>query len=106
MADPIVIDVPHSMERERVRERLKGRIGDLPGHIPGGFAKVESDWAGEDQMILRVDAMGQRVNALLDIMDDAVRVTVDLPPGLGFMRGIIEGAVRKQAAGMLEDKRK
>lgn len=105
MADPLIIDVPHSMERERIRERLKNRIGDLPGHIPGGLAKVQSDWPNEDQMHLHVDAMGQRIDAVLDIMDHAVRLTVDLPPSLGFMRGIIESAVRKRAAGLLEDKK-
>lgn len=105
MADPIIIDVPHNKEREQIREKLNRKIGDLPGHIPGGLAKVEYEWAGEDEMLLRVDAMGQRINADLLIMDNAVRLTVDLPPSLGLMRGFIEGAIRKQAAGLIGEKK-
>jgi len=42
MSVPVVIDVPHKLGRAGARERLKSRIGELGGHMPGGIGEVRA----------------------------------------------------------------
>ena len=102
---PVTIDVPHKLGRERARERIRVRIGDLAGHIPGGMADVRSAWTGTDELTLDISAMGQQINARLEIMDAAVRVHLVLPPMLAFFSGMISSVVQAGGTKMLEDRR-
>jgi hypothetical protein len=102
--NPITIDVPHKLGRAGARARMKARVGDLAGHIPGGFAEVKSAWPSEDEMALNVRAMGQEIVATLEVLDSVVRVHLILPPMLGFFSGAIEAAVKEGGTRMLEDK--
>lgn len=103
MSSPISVDVPHRLGQEEARRRIDANIDKLKDSIPGGAA-VRSGWDG-DQLGLNVVAMGQEVNARLDVRDSFVRVEVVLPPALSFFKPIVEKALASQTAGMLEDKR-
>ena len=104
MSEPVTIDVPHRLGKAGARDRLKSRVGDLAGHIPGGMAEVRSSWPSEDEMALEINAMGQAVSARLEVLDTAVRVHLMLPPMLAFFSGMIGAAVREGGTRMLEDK--
>ncbi|HZF44053.1 MAG TPA: polyhydroxyalkanoic acid system family protein [Sphingomonadaceae bacterium] len=107
MSKPMMIDIPHSLGREEAKRRLKSRIGELAGHIPGGAADVRHGWPTEDRMELSVDALGQSVSTVLDVEDKIIRLQLKLPAMLSFMSGAIEKAIRKGgAAVLLEDKSK
>ena len=101
MSQPIEVDLPHSLGREEARRRIAGNIHKLEEHIPGG-AKVESGWAG-DQLNLRVQALGDSVQAQIDVEDSKVRVKVLLPGLLGMFAGPIQAALRKKGHVLLED---
>ena len=103
MSNPIVVDLPHNLGVEEAKRRLAGGIGRLKDHIPGGAAEVRSGWSG-DRMTLLVRAMGQEVDATLDVRADVVRVEVRLPPMLGFFAGKIEALLRSRGGQLLEDK--
>jgi len=107
MSKPTVIDIPHNLGRDEAKRRLKSRIGELAGHIPGGAADVRTAWPSEDRMTLSVDALGQSVNSVLDIDEKIIRLQLQLPAMLSFMSGAIEKAIRKRGAEvLLEDKSK
>ncbi|AHE51870.1 polyhydroxyalkanoic acid system family protein [Sphingomonas sanxanigenens] len=106
MSNPLVIDIPHKLDRAEVRRRMAAKVGDLPKHIPGGMAEVRSSWPSEDRMNVVVSAMGQDVVCDLDVQDHLVRVSLVLPPLLGMMSGMIEAVVRERGRSVLEDKRK
>ena len=101
MPAPTVIDVPHRLTRDEVKRRMRARIGELPGFIPGGMADVATSWPDEDRMAVTVTALGQRVAALLEVRERVVRVTLDLPPALAMFAGAIEGVVRRKGADLL-----
>jgi hypothetical protein len=101
MAAPTIVDIPHGLGRVAARERLAARVGDLPGHIPGGIAEVRSSWPTPDRMVLEVMALGQSVTATLDVEDTVVRATFVLPAMLSFMAGAIKAAVRKRGEQLL-----
>ncbi|MDQ8757097.1 polyhydroxyalkanoic acid system family protein [Sphingosinicella sp. LHD-64] len=99
---PLTVDVPHQLGAEEARRRIDGKIGTLKDHIPVA-ADVRAAWQG-DRLGLQVAAMGQEVNAVLDVRDTFVRVEVLLPPALGFFGKAIELALKRGGAALLEDK--
>ena len=99
---PLTVDLPHSLGAAEARRRIDSGIGRLTDHIPVA-AEVRSAWTG-DRLGLQVGAMGQEVNAGIDVHESFVRVEVLLPPALGFFRPLIEKALQRGGAAMLEDK--
>lgn len=102
MTNPIQVDLPHRLGAEEAKRRIDGGIGKLTSFIPGG-GEVRSAWTG-DRLGLQVTAMGQEVNAQLDVRDTFVRLELLLPPALDFFRPVIESALRRKGADMLEDR--
>jgi hypothetical protein len=101
MSSPISIDLPHRLGAEEARRRIENGLGGLTHYIPGG--EVRSAWNG-DRLGLQVSAMGQEVNAQLDIRETVVRVEVLLPPALAFFGKAIEAALRRTGTELLEDR--
>ena len=104
MSGPISVDVPHSLGTAEAKRRIGDNIGSLASHLPGG-AKVSSAWEG-DTLRLGIGVMGQEVAAAMDVQERIVRVTVQLPPALAFFGKAIEGALRRSATELLEDRSK
>ena len=100
---PISVDVPHSLGAEEARRRIANGVGSLKDHIPGA-ADVRSSWEG-DRLGLQIAALGQELDARIDIHDSFVRVEMLLPPALAFFGKAIEAGLKRGGAKMLEDKR-
>lgn len=99
------VAIPHNLGREEVRRRLRENGHKIGDNIPGGMAEVVTHWPTEDRMALSINAMGQTLSGHIDIEDERVLVEVVLPPALGFLKPIIDGAIRQQGAKMLEPPR-
>jgi hypothetical protein len=95
------VAIPHSLEREEVRHRLRSRTGEIGNFIPGGMAEVKVDWQSQDQMRLGVGAMGQSIDGTIDIEDHQVVFTINLPPALSFVEPMIKGAIEKNGRKLL-----
>lgn len=104
MSAPIVVDLPHTLGAAEAKRRIARNIGTLGARLPAG-AQVSSEWQG-DRLKLDVGALGQRIDALLDIQEKLVRITVLLPPALAFFGGAIEAGLRKSGGALLEDRTK
>lgn len=96
------VALPHDLGREEVRRRLKERSHEIADYMPGGMGEVETDWIDEDRMALMVSAMGQNITGHIDIEDNQVIFEIKLPGILSFVEPMIEKAIRKDAAKMLE----
>lgn len=101
MTQPIDVDLPHNLGKDEARRRIANNIDKLQEHIPGG-AHVKAGWAG-DQLNLNIAAMGEAVNATIDVMETKVHLKVLLPGMLGMFSGIIQAALQKKGSVMLED---
>lgn len=99
---PIKVDLPHGLGQAEARRRIEGGVGSLKDHIPGA-AEVRSAWSG-DTLGLKVLALGQEVDARIDVQESVVRVEMLLPPALAFFTRPIEAALRRGGEAMLEDK--
>ena len=101
MTQPIDIDLPHNLGKDEARRRIANNIHKLQEHIPGG-ASVQSGWIG-DQLSLQVAAMGEAVNATIDVMETKVHLKVLLPGMLGMFSGLVQAALQKKGGALLED---
>jgi hypothetical protein len=105
MQRPIDVDLPHKLGRDEARRRLANNIHTLKDHIPGGATHVVSSWAG-DRLTLNVQAMGQSVEALIDVEETKVHARIQLPGMLAMFAGPIESFLKLKGSDLLlEDKR-
>lgn len=96
------VKLPHSHDKAEIRRRLRERAHEIADFFPAGTATVDTAWPSEDRMDLTVTAMGQQVAGGVDILDHEVAIELDLPAMLGFLRGTIEAAVRRNGTRLLE----
>jgi putative polyhydroxyalkanoate system protein len=101
MSQPIEVDLPHKLGKDEARRRIANNIHRLHEHIPGG-AKVESGWTG-DQLNLKVEALGDSVQAAIDVGETKVHLQVLLPGMLGMFSGVIQAMLQKKGDLLLED---
>lgn len=105
MQRPIDVDLPHQLGREEARRRIADNIHKLKDHIPGGASHIDSQWSG-DRLDLKVHAMGQNVEALIDVEESKVHCRIQLPGMLSLFAAPIEALLRQKGSDLLlEDKR-
>jgi hypothetical protein len=105
MQRPIDVDLPHKLGRDEARRRLATNIHKLQDHIPGGASHVDSSWDG-DRLNLNVHAMGQTVEAQIDVEDAKVHCRIQLPGMLSLFAAPIEAMLKAKGGDLLlEDKR-
>lgn len=96
------VAIPHNLGREEVRRRLREHGHEIGDGIPGGMAEVAVNWPSEDRMAMSISAMGQMLSGHIDIEDNRVVIEMMLPPALGFLKPIVDAAIRQQGTKMLE----
>ena len=106
MQRPIDVDLPHQLGKDEARRRIAGNIHKLENHIPGGTSRVDATWEG-DTLNLQVHAMGQSVDAKIDVFDAKVHCRIMLPGMLSLFAAPIEAMLTSKAGTLLlEDDRK
>ena len=105
MQRPIDVDLPHKLGREEAHRRIASNIHKLKDHIPGGASHIDTQWSG-DRLDMTIHAMGQAVEALIDVEDIKVRCRIQLPGMLSLFAAPIEAMLMAKGGGLLlEDKR-
>ena len=105
MQRPIDVDLPHQLGREEARRRIATNIHQLKDHIPGGAAHMDSSWTG-DRLDLTIHAMGQAVEAQIEVEEAKVHCRIQLPGMLSLFAGPIEAMLKSKGGDLLlEDKR-
>lgn len=94
------VAIPHNLDKETVRQRLKSKSHQIGDSIPGGGA-VTTAWPSEDRMTMDIRAMGQSLRANVDLEPGQVVLEVDLPPALSFIEPMISGAIKQQGQKLL-----
>lgn len=103
MAKPLVVSIPHNLGKAEATRRLHGGMMHLKAQFSDKIASIEESWA-EDRMTFHLGAMGQTIAGHLDVMEDQVRVEVQLPWILSMVAEKAKGFIRKQGTLMLEKK--
>jgi len=100
MADPISVDIPHKLGLAGARARIEKGVGKLASFIPGASV-TEHRWDG-DILLFTVEAMGQRVASRVEVLENRIRASFDLPPMLHLFAGKIREKLAKDGPKLLE----
>jgi len=94
------VAIPHTLDNDEVRRRLRSKSHEIGSAIPGGGA-VQTAWPSEDRMTMDISAMGQSLRANVDLEPGQLVLEVDLPPALSFIEPMISGAIKQQGQKLL-----
>ena len=103
MTKTMSISIPHRLTRVEAKRRLTDGIGRLQSQFAGQMGAVEHGWTG-DRLTFKVSAMGQSVPGSLDVLDDGVKIEIELPWFLAAIADKVRKQVETHAGKMLEHK--
>lgn len=95
MATPITISIPHQLGRAEARRRIETGFAKIMQPVPGSSSGASSQsWDG-DRLTFKVGAMGQTISGVIDVLDAAVSMQIELPGVLGMIAGSLKDRVQK-----------
>jgi hypothetical protein len=100
MPQPFVVIVPHQLGRQAAKHRLDRGLDRIRSEVTAYATAVESEWVG-DRLTFSVHAMGQAIGGRMDVLDEAVRVEVDLPWLVALLADKIAARIRQTGARLL-----
>lgn len=101
MPKPVTVTIPHELGQAEARKRIEDGISRM-GHQFDGV-KLTKAWDG-DRLSFSAKVVGQAVAGRLDVMEEAVRMEVDLPPFFAMIADKVRGRLKKEGQLMLEKK--
>lgn len=78
MRQPFDVIVPHQLGKQTARDRLERGLSRIRSEVAVYASSVNSDWS-DDQLDFSVRAMGYTLTGRINVLEDIVRVEVDLP---------------------------
>jgi Putative polyhydroxyalkanoic acid system protein (PHA_gran_rgn) len=103
MSKPLVVSIPHRLDRDEAVHRLKSGLGSVRANFGHLFRVEEETWSGE-HLDFRVRALGQSATGTIDVADDHVVLEVALPWLLAKLAEAAQPLIRKEGTLMLERK--
>jgi hypothetical protein len=101
MTKPLLISVPHRLGRQEAQRRLDHGINRLRPELAQYVNTLDLEWQG-DRLNFRARALTQTITGRLDVLDDSVRLEIDLPWMLRLVTEIIAPQIRRRGRELLE----
>ena len=101
MSQPLLVSIPHKLGWLEARRRLDSGIGRLRTELNALLSGLDYRWEG-DTLNFAASAMWQRITGRIEVLDDVVRVEIDLPWIMQFLRDSIARQVRGRGIALLE----
>jgi uncharacterized membrane-anchored protein YjiN (DUF445 family) len=96
MTKSIVITVPHNLSTAEARRRIAEAMETLRSSYVEKFAASRVAWTG-DRADIQVVALGQTIDAVLEILAESVRIEVRLPWFLAALGNKIQSVLTTSA---------
>ena len=103
MAKPLIISLPHQLGQKEAVRRIKSGLNGVRQKYSALISFDEETWA-DNRVTLRVRSVGQTAAAIIDIMEDHVRLEVTLPWLLAKLTEKIVPTIQREAVLLLERK--
>jgi hypothetical protein len=101
MSQPLIVSIPHKLGRKEARRRLDSGIGRIGPELAGLVSTLDHSWE-EDTLNFRAVAMWQTINGRIEVLEDAVRIEIELPWMMRLLGDTITRQVRGRGIAMLE----
>ena len=103
MARPLVVSLPHQLGQKEAVRRIQAGLADVRQKYAALITVDEETWA-DNRVTLRLRAVGQSAAAVIDILDDHLRLEVTLPWLLAKISEKLLPTIQREAVLMLEKK--
>ena len=104
MSRPIAVTLPHQLGRAEARRRIEQGFAQLARQLTGGVGAMlayHERWEG-DRLHFEAGALGQKMTGRLEVLDDSVRVEVDLPAILAALAERIVDRLKHEGQKLLK----
>lgn len=101
MSQPLIVSIPHRLGRQEAKRRLDSGIGRLRPELAAFVNTLDYSWA-DDTLNFRASAMWQTITGRIDVLDDSVRIEIDLPWIMQLLGETIAKQVRGRGIALLE----
>jgi hypothetical protein len=101
MPQPLIVSIPHRLGRQEAKRRLDSGISRLRPELAGLVSTLDYTWE-QDRLNFRASAMWQTITGAIEVLDDTVRVEIDLPWMLRLLAETVRKRVRGHGVAMLE----
>jgi len=98
---PLIVLVPHRLGRREARRRLDTGIDRLQRELSALLSGLDYHWRG-DTLNFTASAMWQKITGRIEVLEEAVRVEIELPWVMRFLRDTITKRVRGRGVALLE----
>jgi len=101
MSQPLIVSIPHRLGREEAKRRLDSGISRIRPELAGLVSALDYSW-DQDRLNFRAVAMWQAITGAIEVLDDVVRIEIDLPWMMRLLGETIMKQVRGRGIAMLE----
>jgi hypothetical protein len=101
MSQPLIVSIPHRLGREEARRRIESGISRIRPELANLVSTFDYSW-NDDTLDFTAVAMWQTIIGRLAVLDDAVRIEIDLPWLMRMLGDTIAKQVRGRGIAMLE----
>jgi hypothetical protein len=103
VSETVTVTVAHRLGKAEAIRRLKEGFVRTSGHLGPMIAIEEQAWEG-DTLRFRMRALGQSAAAVIEVLEDALRIEVSLPWLLAKAANRLLPILRKETTLLLEKK--
>jgi putative polyhydroxyalkanoic acid system protein len=101
MSQPLIVSIPHRLGREEAKRRLDSGIDRLRPELGAFVSGLDYSWA-EDTLNFTASALWQTITGRIVVLEDALRIEIDLPWIMNLLGETIAKQVRDRGVALLE----
>ena len=101
MPRPLIVSIPQQLGRQEARRRLDTGIARLTPELGVILNGLDYHWQN-DTLHFTGTAMWQRITGRIEVLDDTVRIEIDLPWVMQLLADTIAKRVRSRGIALLE----
>ena len=103
MRKTIDVSIPHRLGRDEARTRLKDGAARIRAQFGGQAADVQETWQ-DYHADFKFSTMGQSITGRIDVEDELLKLSVDVPWMLAMLADKIRGKIETEGRKLLEKK--
>jgi hypothetical protein len=101
---PVTISLPHQLGNAEARRRIERGFAQLTREMTGGVGAMltcRERWEG-DRLHFEAGTLGQKMTGRLDVLEDSVKIEVDLPPIFAALAERIAAKLKSEGQKLLK----
>lgn len=101
MSEPLIVSIPHKLGRQEAKRRVDSGLIRLRPELAGLVSSLDYSWEA-DRLNFRASAMWQTITGAIEVLDEAIRIEIELPWMMRLLADTITKQVRGRGVAMLE----